>query len=143
VKSHDSNQVLLEGTVGADGLYQFQPFKFLNPSGASSSSSKGHNIVSSANKPVKCINNSVEHNNLVDSLPSQIGCNKATSAVYSDFSSPHCTFPFPASCNNSSSVLSNDNEFQKWHLRLGHAHSNAVKSVLQLVMSLSIIKILI
>jgi hypothetical protein len=33
VKSQGSNQVLLEGIVGADGLYQFQPFKFL-PSGA-------------------------------------------------------------------------------------------------------------
>jgi hypothetical protein len=130
VKSQGSNQVLLEGTVGADGLYQFQPFKFLNPSGANSSSSTGPNIVSNTNKPVKCINNSAVHNSLVYSLPSQIDCNKAPSAVYSDFSSLHCTFPFPISCNNNSSVLSNDNEFQKWHLRLGHAHSNAVKSVL-------------
>jgi hypothetical protein len=72
------------------------------------------------------------HNSLVYSLPSQIDCNKAPSAVYSDFSSLHCTFPFPISCNNNSSVLSNDNEFQKWHLRLANAHSNAVKSVLQM-----------
>jgi histone deacetylase 1/2 len=30
VKSQDSRQILLQGTVGADGLYQFKPFHFIS-----------------------------------------------------------------------------------------------------------------
>jgi histone deacetylase 1/2 len=38
VKSQDSKHVLLEGTVGTDGLYKFQPFKILTNSGDVASS---------------------------------------------------------------------------------------------------------
>ncbi|MCI29610.1 retrovirus-related pol polyprotein from transposon TNT 1-94, partial [Trifolium medium] len=48
---HDSNQVLLEGTVGADGLYQFKPFKFLPYNGASLSPMSGS--ISQSNNSVK------------------------------------------------------------------------------------------
>ncbi|PNX93258.1 histone deacetylase, partial [Trifolium pratense] len=36
VKSQDYRQILLEGNVGSDGLYQFKPFKFLTNTDASS-----------------------------------------------------------------------------------------------------------
>jgi hypothetical protein len=162
VKSQGSNQVLLEGTVGADGLYQFQPFKFLTPSGASSHSPSSLNAAHSDNKFVKCTNASILHNSPIDNTLAQnvahsdnksvkcinvsalhnspldntftqlFGCNKAATARYNDFTSPICTFPTSVYCNNNSSVVSNENEFQMWHLRLGHANTLAVKSVLQL-----------
>ncbi|PNY18109.1 retrovirus-related Pol polyprotein from transposon TNT 1-94 [Trifolium pratense] len=47
-----SNQVLLEGIVGADGLYQFKPFQFLSNNEANSSSNQVHSVA----KPVMSIN---------------------------------------------------------------------------------------
>jgi histone deacetylase 1/2 len=121
VKSQGSNQVLLEGTVGADGLYQFQPFKFLSHSGTSSSSSSSQSIAhNSQNNTVKCSNTSVLHNSpLVNTSSHSLDCNKAASAMYSDFTSQNCTFPPSAHCNNNSVELSNDNTFHMWHLRWG------------------------
>jgi histone deacetylase 1/2 len=134
VKSQGSNQVLLEGTVGADGLYQFQPFKILSHNGTSSSSSSSQNLThNSQNNIVKCNNSSVLHNSLLVNTSSHLlDCNKAASVVHTDFTSQNCTFPSSVHCNNSSVEPSNNNTFHMWHLRLGHAHTNAVKSVLNL-----------
>jgi hypothetical protein len=88
VKCQASKQVLLEGFVGTDGLYQFQPLKFLVHKSASSHDFKSANVSNSNN-----------------SNTSSIACNSANSFV---------------------------NSFQNWHLRLGHNHANAVKSVLNL-----------
>jgi histone deacetylase 1/2 len=139
VKSQDSRQVLLEGTVGADGLYQFKPFKFL-PAHAGSLDST---FISNANKSV----------NQVSTLPasfSQNNCNGNFSALPNSFNSCNGNFSAlpnsfnSAICNNTTSVVNSDNNFHLWHLRLGHAHSNAVKSVLKLcnVSFHSIIKVI-
>jgi hypothetical protein len=88
VKCQASKQVLLEGFVGTDGLYQFQPLKFLVHKSASNHDFKSANVSNSNN-----------------SNTSSIACNSANSFV---------------------------NSFQNWHLRLGHNHANAVKSVLNL-----------
>jgi histone deacetylase 1/2 len=139
VKSQDSRQVLLEGTVGADGLYQFKPFKFL-PAHAGSLDST---FISNANKSV----------NQVSTLPasfSQNNCNGNFSALPNSFNSCNGNFSAlpnsfnSAICNNTTSVVNSDNTFHLWHLRLGHAHSNAVKSVLKLcnVSFHSIIKVI-
>jgi histone deacetylase 1/2 len=96
-------------------------------------STLAQNVAHSDNKSVKCINASALHNSLLDNTFTQLfGCNKAATARYNDFTSPICTFPTSVYCNNNSSVVSNENEFQMWHLRLGHANTLAVKSVLQL-----------
>lgn len=92
VKYQDSKQVLLEGTVGADGLYQFKPFKFLTNSGAASNSDSS---------------------------------SMSSSSQFSVFNNP-------VNCNNTVSVMQNGNVFQMWHLRLGHAHTSAVKNILNL-----------
>ncbi|MCH81099.1 retrovirus-related Pol polyprotein from transposon TNT 1-94, partial [Trifolium medium] len=86
VKSQASRQILLEGHVGADGLYQFKPFKFLpKTDGVSNSPSSNFSVV----------NSSISCNNAVYNVPSA-------------------------------------SEFHKWHLRLGHVHSSAITTVLNL-----------
>jgi histone deacetylase 1/2 len=119
VKSQDSKQVLLEGTVGSDGLYQFKPFKFLPPTGVSFNS----NFTS--NKAVKC-------NNTDLSFSKHGTCSNSLSAVQCNNASPFFAFSSSALCNSVVSARHSDNSFQLWHLRLGHAHLNAVKSVLSL-----------
>jgi histone deacetylase 1/2 len=54
VKSQDSKQVLLEGTVSIDGLYQFKPFHFLNNTDAKSQAKT--NSDSSLNKSLLASN---------------------------------------------------------------------------------------
>jgi hypothetical protein len=55
VKSQDSIQILLEDVVGTDGLYQFKPFKFLSPTGDSSTSTRSNQFYAS-NNHVSCNN---------------------------------------------------------------------------------------
>jgi histone deacetylase 1/2 len=87
VKSQDSKHVLLEGTVGSDGLYKFKPFKFFTNSG--------------------------------DAYPSTSSSNFSISNN-------------PVNCNSDVAFTAFDNDFHTWHLRLGHAHTSAIQSVLQL-----------
>jgi histone deacetylase 1/2 len=87
VKSQDSKHVLLEGTVGTDGLYKFQPFKILTKSGDVASSD-----------------------------------NSSTFSAYNN----------PVKCNSAITFHASDNDFHTWHLRLGHANTTAIQSILQL-----------
>jgi histone deacetylase 1/2 len=120
VKSQDSKQVLLEGTVGADGLYQFKPFKFL--------SSNNNNLISSTSSFVNS-NKSVECNH---SLSQNFPCNDSLFGGQCHSTSTPFAFSNIASCNSNTAARSSDNAFQLWHLRLGHANFNAVKSILNL-----------
>ncbi|GAU19342.1 hypothetical protein TSUD_336290 [Trifolium subterraneum] len=86
VKSQASRQILLEGHVGADGLYQFKPFKF---------------------------------------IPTTDGVSNRLS---SNFSVVNSSIP----CHNALYTVPATSEFHKWHLRLGHIHSSAISTVLNL-----------
>jgi histone deacetylase 1/2 len=132
VKSQGSNQVLLEGIVGADGLYQFQPFKFL-PSGAvcsnlSQASSVNNHALQSNTASV------VLHDipSSLDTFSSFIDCNKNASNLHQSCTSPVSSFHNSTHCNNSTSANINENNFHLWHFRLGHANSTAIKTILNL-----------
>jgi histone deacetylase 1/2 len=113
VKSQDSKQVLLEGTVGIDGLYQFKPFQF------------------TTNTDVK----SQVKSNFAPSL------NKSSMSVLSPFPALNKgSMPSPSQipvlnksvfCNATTSKSKLDSDLHTWHVRLGHAHIKAVQSVLQ------------
>ncbi|WJX96151.1 hypothetical protein P8452_77393 [Trifolium repens] len=102
VKSQDSSEILLEGTVGSDGLYKFKPFNFLSNTDAKSKMVSSTSFSSALNKPA------------------------------STSSSQFTIFNKNVQCNNSLSTEQIDSELHKWHLRLGHAHNKAVQIVLNL-----------
>lgn len=85
VKSQVSKQVLLQGTLGSDGLYSFKDIQLIHPSGFSFPSHKN-----------KSVTGLVSVSNVAESAE-----------------------------NRTSS-------YSLWHSRLGHAHTAAVKSVLDL-----------
>jgi histone deacetylase 1/2 len=80
VKSQASRQILLEGQVGVDGLYIFQPFQFLKTPGA---------VSPSASNKASSMPHSVVFNSSIASL-SSVRCNKAiTTACNSEFHTWH------------------------------------------------------
>jgi histone deacetylase 1/2 len=80
VKSQASRQILLEGRVGVDGLYKFQPFQFLKTPGE---------VSPSASNKASSVQHSVVSNNGNNSL-SSVQCNNALSiACNSEFHTWH------------------------------------------------------
>jgi histone deacetylase 1/2 len=100
VKSQDTKHILLEGTVGSDGLYKFKPLKFASPR-----SNVNFTPISSSTATL----------------------NKSTCSVSSQFSALHNN---NIQCNNALSTGNLDSTFHTWHLRLGHAHNKVVQTVL-------------
>jgi histone deacetylase 1/2 len=80
VKSQASRQILLEGHVGVDGLYKFQPFQFLKHSGE---------VSPSASSQASSVQHSVVSNSSITPL-SSVQCNKVvTTACNSEFHTWH------------------------------------------------------
>ncbi|PNX94499.1 retrovirus-related Pol polyprotein from transposon TNT 1-94, partial [Trifolium pratense] len=136
VKSQDSRQILLEGTVGSDGLYKFKPFQFIpnsdvNSKTKSSPISASYKAPSSSSSQFSVLNNPVQCNNTLST--GQVDSNYPVSAFSTSSSSSSSQFSAlnnSFQCNNPLSTGHIDSELYKWHLRLGHAHSRAVQIVL-------------
>jgi histone deacetylase 1/2 len=114
VKSQVNKQVLLKGSLGADGLYSFHHLPLLKDPTCLTSSSM---VVASSS-----------------------ATNKSSSVVASDIESVHSLVSLPLHKNK---AVSNTNRFvasfvssstspNVWHHRLGYANSKSVKTILNL-----------
>lgn len=131
VKSQASSEVLLRGTVGADGLYKLaNPISHLSTSLPSHSTTSAICNFSSTCNPVmnpvancNCISlcNYGFHNNTHDSA-----CQFPPSAYVHTVNIPNSyqNVNIPNSISNNKYVL--------WHTRLGHTHHRALAEVLKL-----------
>ncbi|GAU37351.1 hypothetical protein TSUD_395330 [Trifolium subterraneum] len=88
VKSQGSNQILLEGSVGVDGLYKFQPFKFLPINGVNSKLTQA----SSSSNSVTCTSTtSAVHHDPANSLEShRLYAPSSTTVYIKPFEVIHC-----------------------------------------------------
>jgi histone deacetylase 1/2 len=107
VKSQVDKQVILKGSLGADGLYSFHHLPLL--------------------KDPMCLTGSAMP------FSAQSATNKSSSTVTSDIESVHSSVSLPLSKNKAvASFTASSSESNVWHHRLGHANTKSVKSILQL-----------
>lgn len=125
VKSQDSSEVLLRGTVGADGLYNF-----INPA---LSLSKFHSYNSCNNLSSTC--NSAASSNCISSCNPVSHINEITTGSSLQFSPT--THVSTVNISNSHSFVPcstsiSDSKYILWHTRLGHPHHQALAEVLKI-----------
>lgn len=136
VKSQASSEVLLHGTVGADGLY-----KFANPASSLTKSLSSCTPSTSSTTPiispchsfydVNCKPNSVATSNCI-SLCNTDHLNKTSTSVITPVTtSLSANNSIPSLCYNVTSFISN-NKYHLWHNRLGHPHHHALAEVLKI-----------
>lgn len=126
VKSQDSSKVLLQGVVGADGLYKFHlPAPPMPKSLPSLNSSV---VLNASNKLSSSLCKSSMDNSV---SPDCTPCNDLTFINKSDSSSDNLPTVNSATACNPALPISHS-KYTLWHTRLGHPHYHALTEVLKL-----------
>ena len=113
VKSQVTSKTLLKGSLGKDGLYQFDQAPLSKPSTISSSVNSLHQ---------RALPSGSSHSLDISKLP----CNKNSSINNSSSS------VFNSQCNNVATATVTPSLYSIWHCRLGHPHHEVLKAVTQL-----------
>lgn len=122
VKSQVSSKILLQGSLGKDGLYQFDKASLSKPTTTNSS------VQVLCNKAVQASPSLESSSSLYIGNSS---CNKLNSTHHNSSYVPNFNLPFQ--CNNVNTVAKSfPSLYSIWHCRLGHPHHEVVKSVTKL-----------